>query len=83
MKYKRIGLIACTAALLMSVLAPLSCAEHKTIGRVHQHRQATPQETCTDVDDGGLCTYLPIVELTTGGQTIPGRPIYHDDGSVT
>lgn len=83
MKYKRIGLLACAAALLVSVLAPLSCAEHKAVGRVHQHRQATPQEACTDADDGGLCTYLPIVELTTGGQTIPGRPIYHDDGTVT
>lgn len=81
--YKRIGLAACAAALLLAAAAPLSFAGHETVGRVHQHRQGTPAERCADTDDGGLCTYLPIVEFSTGGKTVPGRPIYHDDGSVS
>lgn len=83
MKYKRIGLAACAAALLLAVFAPLCFAGHETIGRVHQHQAQMPAYDCTDENDGGLCTYLPIVEITTGGQTVPGRPIYHNDGSVT
>ena len=83
MKYRRIGLAACAAALLLAVFAPLCFAGHETVGRVHQHREAVPSEACAEPDDGGLCTYLPIVELSTGGVTIPGRPIYWDDGSVT
>lgn len=83
MKYKWIGLAACAVALLLAVLAPLAVSDHATVGRVHQHRQGTPESACTDGDDGGLCTYLPIVEISTGGVTIPGRPIYHEDGTVT
>lgn len=83
MKYKRIGLAACAAALLLAVFAPLCYAGHETIGRVHQHQTQTPDYDCTDENDGGLCTYLPIVEITTGGVTIPGRPVYDGLGNVS
>ena len=76
MKYKWIGLAACAAALVLAILAPLSFSGHERVGRVHQHQLGTPESACTDGDDGGLCTYLPIVEIDTGGQTMPGRPIH-------
>ncbi len=83
MKAKWIGLAACAAAILLAVFAPLAFAGHEKVQRVHQHRQAVPDDSCPETDDGGLCTYLPIVSITTGGEIIPGRPIYHDDGTVT
>ena len=75
MKYKWIGLAACATAIVLAALAPLTFVGHEKVGRVHQHRQNIPQSPCTDPVDGGLCTYLPIVEITTGGVTIPGRPV--------
>lgn len=75
MKYKLLGLAACAAAIFLSVLAPLLFSGHKKVARVHQHRQAVPEHPCTETDDGGLCTYLPIVEIDTAGAAIPGRPI--------
>lgn len=83
MNYKRIGLAACAVILALSVIAPLAVNGADSVGRVHQHRGALPESLCTVADDGGLCTYLPIVEIDTGGQTIPGRPIYHEDRTVT
>ena len=65
------GLAACAAALLVSVLAPLAFADHKTVGRVHQHRQGTPASACTETDDGGLARRLldpDLVGLRGGGQ---------------
>ncbi len=82
MKYKWIGLAACAAAVVLAILAPLSFAGHNKIERVHQHRQATPDAPCTQQDDGGLCTYLPIVEIDTRGTAVPGRPIYGSNGEV-
>lgn len=82
MKYKWIGLAACAAAVLLAILAPLSFAGHDKNMRIHQHRQATPDGPCTQQNDGGLCTYLPIVEIDTCGTAIPGRPIYGPNGEV-
>lgn len=83
MNYKRIGLAACAVILALSVAAPLAVNGTDSVGRVHQHRGALPESPCTVAGDGGLCTYLPIVEIDTGDQVIPGRPIYHADGTVT
>lgn len=75
MKYKWMGLAACAAAVVLAVFAPLAYQGYDKVERVHQHRQAVPQEPCAQTDDGGLCTYLPIVEISTGGVEIPGRPL--------
>lgn len=82
MKYKWMGLGACAVVLIVSVFAPLLFKGHEKKERVHQHKQTVPTEMCIDVDDGGLCTYLPIVEINTEGQTIPGEAI-HKDGEET
>lgn len=83
MNYKRIGLAACAVILLLSVVAPLAVNGTDSVGRVHQHRGALPESPCTVTADGGLCTYLPIIEIDTGGQTIPVRPVYPETGTVT
>lgn len=79
MKYKRIGLAACAIALITAAAVPVFSAGYEKAERVHQHRLEIPQTECTEKDDGGLCTYLPIVEINTGGEEIPGRPIAYDD----
>lgn len=83
MKYKWIGLAACALMIILAILAPLSFAGHDKIERVHQHRQPTPTGVCTDQNDGGLCTYLPIVQIDTHGTVIPGRPVYGRNGEVS
>lgn len=76
MKYKIIGLATCLAVLVISVTAPLLRSETPYLQRVWQHEEATPAQA----EDGGLCTYLPIVEINTGGVEIPGQIQIGDDG---
>lgn len=83
MKYKVIGLLACVLTLALAVLAPLAYSGHSLGARVHQHRGALPGSACDDENDGGLCTYLPIVEIDTGGIDIPGRPIPNEQTGTT
>lgn len=83
MKNKLLGLAACLLALVLAVAAPLALPEHHTKPRVHQHRGALPEAPCTNPEDGGLCTYLPIVEIDTGGVTIPGRPIHSEEETTS
>ena len=83
MKNKLLGLAACLLALVLAVAAPLALPEHRTKPRVHQHRGALPEAPCTNPEDGGLCTYLPIVEIDTGGVTIPGRPIHSEEETTS
>ena len=63
MKYKFLGLSACAVAIILSILAPLFFTGHNKAERIHQHQQAIPTYECPETDDGGLCTYLPIVEI--------------------
>lgn len=74
---------ACTVVLLISVITPLFLTGHDKVVRVHQHRQDIPQYECTETDDGGLCTYLPIVEINTGETQIPGCPVSNNDGTLS
>ena len=79
MKYRIIGLAACLAVLLISVTAPMLLSETSCPQRIWQHEEATPAQACQREEDGGLCTYLPIVEIDTGGVEIPGQPRIRDD----
>lgn len=82
MRYKLIGLLACVAALLVSVLAPLGFYGHDSVARVHQHEQPLLSEECADGGDG-LCTYLPIVLIDTGDVEIPGRTLRDSEGNIS
>lgn len=80
MKYGIMGLAACLAVLLIAVTAPALVSEASLPERVWQHEEATPAQACPREEDGGLCSYLPIVEIDTGGVEIPGRSLIGDDG---
>ena len=82
MKYKLLGLTACMLSIVIAVLAPLTVSGHALKDRVHQHREGVPETACEHEEDV-LCTYLPIVEINTGGQTIPGRPVKDSEEKYT
>ena len=67
------GFLACVLCLAAAVIATLPEYEEKEV-RVHQHLTATEKEPCTH---GGtqLCTHLPLLEINTGGQIVPGYPV--------
>ncbi|HPF20035.1 MAG TPA: CotH kinase family protein [Syntrophomonas sp.] len=48
--------------------------------RVHQHREDTVQK-CVHQNEV-FCTHLPIVNISTGGQKIPGEPILNELGNT-
>ena len=71
MKYKLLGM-AMTVLMVFCALAAASLDRSSGTGRVHQHRSAQlPQEEC-GCDGEELCTHLPLIRITTGGQEIPG-----------
>ena len=80
MKYKLLGATVCLCAIIAAMFAPLFTAGASM--RVHQHRIATQKTLCTH-DDSVFCTHLPLVEIDTGGVTIPGKPIHDEKGKTT
>lgn len=74
MKYRLAGVLALGAMLLaLGVAAVLrqSGPSH----RVHQHLTARQPDAGCSCDGSELCTHLPLVQIDTGGETIPGEPI--------
>ncbi|MBE5869837.1 MAG: spore coat protein CotH [Lachnospiraceae bacterium] len=75
MKYKVIGLCMVCVIIYASILAtPAEIREKK--GRVHQH-MVSGYDTGCDCDGSTLCTHLPLVIMDTGGQIIPGTPLFN------
>lgn len=82
MKYKLIALGVCAAVLLLALIAQIALVGGMSVQeRVWQHRQQTPDQPCSRETFGKLCTYLPIVEIDTGGAVIPGHRFY--EGGVS
>lgn len=75
------GMAACV--LLLSVFFQ-DLGDRTGVLRYQQHREQPPEEalgpcgTCGGA--GTLCTHLPIIQIETGDQTIPGRPYEGPDG---
>ncbi len=65
---------------LLAVLLGLSPQTGRR--RVHQHRtwEREPQSAAVTTEPGELVSHLPIVEINTGGQKIPGNWIRDKDG---
>lgn len=79
MKYRLWGFGACICALLLSVAAPLF--EYGTDRRYHQHLEAVPKVE-DRADSDAFSTHLPLVEINTGGISIPGKAIVDDKGKI-
>ncbi len=80
MRYKIISLAAVAGMFLLAVLLCLSPQTGRR--RVHQHLswEGEPQSAAVTTGPGELVTHLPIVEIDTGGQKIPGNWIRDKDG---
>lgn len=79
MKNKIIGVILCVALLVTGFTATVYV--YQDPARVHQHMSAKPKLACTNHSDDVFCTHLPLVQIETGGQAIPGKPIVDKDGT--
>ncbi len=71
MKYRIIGLVVCVAVILTSLIIQFRPTDGTE--RYHQHMEATPKAACTDHGEDVFCSHLPVVEIETGGATIPGE----------
>ncbi|MBQ9134370.1 MAG: CotH kinase family protein [Clostridia bacterium] len=72
-----LGCIACVLALAITFIT--AAVRSDTNDRFHQHMDAEPKTACTHGDDR-FCTHLPLVQIDTGGEDIPGVPIPDADG---
>lgn len=79
MKYKVLGIVSLITVLAISVFALLVNYNKEEEERYHQHLYATEKEPCNHTDDT-FCTHLPLVQIETNGQEIPGEPILAEDG---
>lgn len=82
MKYKRLGVLACAAMLLVSVFNWGLVFKNTDEERYHQHLSAEPKQECTEEhSDEELCTHLPLISINTNGQEIPGKGLTDENGS--
>ena len=74
MNKQLMAILACLAALAVSVTAPLLLKKEVISNRVHQHvsAQLRPED---EVDDGTFNSHLPLLIIDTEGVEIPGTPI--------
>ncbi len=81
MKYKRLGVAACAAALFVGAFNWQLLFNDTSVKRVHQHLSAPAKQECTrDHTDDELCTHLPLICIDTDGQDIPGKGITDENG---
>ena len=73
MKRIVIGLLVCALCVGLAAVATVADFEKKE-SRIHQHLEAGEKAACTHGDDL-LCTHLPLLEINTGGQSVPGYPL--------
>lgn len=79
MKYKILGCSLCLCAIVLSIAAPLF--ENGRRNRIHQHLDAPVKEEDTQ-GTTVFSTHLPLVEIDTGGQIIPGKAILDESGEI-
>ena len=76
MKYKVYGIVSfCLALVVITTSLWFSKSEEKE--RYHQHLMAEPKAACSHSADL-FCTHLPLIQIDTGGVSIPGK-VYNGD----
>lgn len=80
MKYKLVGAISVILAVSIAFSAPHFITSKGK--RYHQHLEATVKTACSNSDDT-FCTHLPLVQINTNGEEIPGLPIRGEKYSYT
>ena len=72
MKYKIIGTISTILTLIIAFTTPFLINTKST--RYHQHLEKENNSECMHSDQD-FCTHLPLVQINTGGEIIPGLPV--------
>ncbi|MGF0019704.1 CotH kinase family protein [Sporofaciens sp. SGI.106] len=80
MKYKLWGISAWIAVILLCIFIP-SLSGNAEKERYQQHLEAEPKAVCSHGEEV-FCTHLPLVEIDTEGQMIPGKNIVDDLGKI-
>ena len=73
MKRIVIGLLVCALCVGLAAAATVADFEKKE-SRIHQHLEAGEKAPCSH-EANLLCTHLPLLEINTGGQSVPGYPL--------
>ncbi|MCQ2448770.1 MAG: CotH kinase family protein [Clostridia bacterium] len=74
MKYKIIGIVLAICLVTASVIYDGRTTAAQPRERYHQHLDAPKPVACKHTDDT-FCSHLPVIEINTDGQIIPGRSI--------
>ena len=75
-----IGLLVCALCVGVAAVATMADFEKKE-SRIHQHLETGEKAPCSH-EANLLCTHLPLVEIETGGQSIPGARILNQNGRL-
>lgn len=79
MKYKLMGAACILAMSVVTVLGVAIQIEGEKEERYHQHTERQGYTACTDHGEDTFCTHLPLIEIDTGGEEIPGKPSGEQD----
>lgn len=77
MKKRIMGITACILTLVITFSAEIISSDEYY--RYHQHREA-PEKTECSHSGSVFCTHLPLVQINTNGEDIPGTPLLDENG---
>lgn len=88
MKYKLIAAVCLVGVTAVTVLGFSSLLDEEKAPRYHQHMERRGYTACTDHGEETFCTHLPLIEIDTGDEEIPGKPsgaqdIFNEDTYTT
>ena len=75
MKYKIMGIVGLICVFCCMIMISSMDSDNAN-NRIHQHLTSRQPDAGCDCDGTELCTHLPLVIIDTGGQEIPGEPLY-------
>ena len=80
-------MILLAAAVVPLTLLLQQAGRETAVPRWHQHLEQPSEEALGPCPRCGgeaeLCTHLPVINVETGGQTIPGRPVREEGADTT
>lgn len=83
MKRKNIVVISIAILICVTIISNLLFSiKSKRIVRYEQHLQALRIKDNGSIEDGNLVSHLPLINISTNGQKIPGFPIRNEKSEV-
>ena len=82
MKRKIVVVICIILLICISTISNFLFSPQEKIIRYEQHLQALRMPDSGSVENGDLVSHLPLINITTNGQKIPGRPVANENGET-